>query len=283
MRLTRAVRAAGRAQAAHHRRRTAAARRPCRSDRRPDHASPASRTSRSPPTACCSAKHADGTARRPACARHRQPRQPRPGRVRAHERRLRQRRRSAGRHRARAARRPRADQGQRGRPARRQRPHGVLALVEHFRGTRRHRALHRVHGRRQPQRLAARAGACRRSELLALIQRALAAARRCARTIAARSPSATRSTTARAKSGFISSVTQPFCGDCSRARLSSDGVLYTCLFAQQGTDLRAPLRAGAGDDELLAHDPRRLERARDRYSELRAEAAPQRRRVRKSK
>ena len=51
--------------------------------------------------------------------------------------------------------------------------------------------------------------------------------------------------------GFISSVTQPFCGACSRARLSSDGSFYTCLFAQKGTDLRAPLRAGADDDELM--------------------------------
>ena len=54
--------------------------------------------------------------------------------------------------------------------------------------------------------------------------------------------------------GFISSITQPFCGDCSRARLSSDGVLYTCLFATHGLDLRAPLRAGASDEELLRCD-----------------------------
>ncbi len=50
--------------------------------------------------------------------------------------------------------------------------------------------------------------------------------------------------------GFISSVTQPFCGACSRARLSSDGSFYTCLFAQTGTDLRAPLRAGVDDAEM---------------------------------
>ena len=42
-------------------------------------------------------------------------------------------------------------------------------------------------------------------------------------------------------------MSQPFCGDCSRARLSSDGVLYTCLFAQTGTDLRGPLRSGTDD------------------------------------
>jgi len=70
--------------------------------------------------------------------------------------------------------------------------------------------------------------------------------------------------------GFISSVTQPFCGDCSRARLSSDGVIYTCLFATRGTNLRDALRSGASDEQLL--DTIRsvwLNRA-DRYSELRA-------------
>src|SRR6202008_4555508 len=51
--------------------------------------------------------------------------------------------------------------------------------------------------------------------------------------------------------GFISSVTQPFCGDCSRARLSSDGVIYTCLFANHGTGVRELLRSGASDEEIL--------------------------------
>ncbi len=51
--------------------------------------------------------------------------------------------------------------------------------------------------------------------------------------------------------GFISSVSQPFCGACSRARLSSEGKFYTCLFATHGLDLRAPLRAGAGDADIL--------------------------------
>jgi cyclic pyranopterin phosphate synthase len=69
--------------------------------------------------------------------------------------------------------------------------------------------------------------------------------------------------------GFISSVTEPFCGDCSRARLSADGMLYTCLFANQGTDLRESLRNGADDDELLGIlSSIWLQRA-DRYSELR--------------
>lgn len=69
--------------------------------------------------------------------------------------------------------------------------------------------------------------------------------------------------------GFISSVTQPFCGDCTRARLSSDGKFYTCLFAAEGTDLRAPLRGGASDEELLSLIRAVWERRADRYSELR--------------
>jgi len=69
--------------------------------------------------------------------------------------------------------------------------------------------------------------------------------------------------------GFISSVTEPFCGDCSRARLSADGKLYTCLFANQGTDLRESLRNGADDQEIKdILSSIWLQRA-DRYSELR--------------
>jgi cyclic pyranopterin phosphate synthase len=70
--------------------------------------------------------------------------------------------------------------------------------------------------------------------------------------------------------GFISSVSQPFCGDCSRARISSDGSFYTCLFATQGVDLRGPLRAGATDDELFELVRGVWSGRRDRYSELRA-------------
>lgn len=71
--------------------------------------------------------------------------------------------------------------------------------------------------------------------------------------------------------GLISSVSAPFCGDCSRARISAVGVLYTCLFAGSGTDLRAPLRAGA--DDAAMHDLiAGVWRARrDRYSEERGE------------
>jgi len=70
--------------------------------------------------------------------------------------------------------------------------------------------------------------------------------------------------------GVISSVSQPFCGSCTRARLTIDGSLVTCLFATGGTDLRTPLRAGATDDELR-DQIRSVWRARsDRYSEERA-------------
>ena len=70
--------------------------------------------------------------------------------------------------------------------------------------------------------------------------------------------------------GFISSVTQPFCGDCSRARLSSDGMVYTCLFATHGTSLREALRSGATDDQLLDIVRNIWLKRSDRYSELRA-------------
>jgi GTP 3',8-cyclase len=69
--------------------------------------------------------------------------------------------------------------------------------------------------------------------------------------------------------GFISSVSQPFCGACSRARLSSEGKFYTCLFATQGIDLRAPLRAGVDDSELLRILKGAWAGRSDRYSELR--------------
>jgi GTP 3',8-cyclase len=69
--------------------------------------------------------------------------------------------------------------------------------------------------------------------------------------------------------GVVASVTQPFCGGCSRARLSAEGRLYTCLFAARGHDLRAPLRLGASDDELVKRLRGIWTRRTDRYSELR--------------
>jgi cyclic pyranopterin phosphate synthase len=71
--------------------------------------------------------------------------------------------------------------------------------------------------------------------------------------------------------GFISSVSQPFCGACSRARLSSEGKFYTCLFATEGIDLRGPLRDGADDAELLRIIRGAWVARTDRYSELREE------------
>jgi len=71
--------------------------------------------------------------------------------------------------------------------------------------------------------------------------------------------------------GFISSVSDPFCGSCTRIRLSSDGRLFTCLFAAAGTDLKGPLRDGADDDDLLRIVSRVWGRRGDRYSEIRAE------------
>ncbi|MBC7680093.1 MAG: GTP 3',8-cyclase MoaA [Pseudorhodobacter sp.] len=73
--------------------------------------------------------------------------------------------------------------------------------------------------------------------------------------------------------GVISSVSKPFCGTCTRARLTAIGELYTCLFATSGTDLRAVLRSGATDDELLAAVGGRWATRDDRYSQLRGEGA----------
>ena len=71
--------------------------------------------------------------------------------------------------------------------------------------------------------------------------------------------------------GVIASVTQPFCGSCTRARISAEGKLYTCLFAVRGVDLRALLRDGATDEELRERLVAVWQRRKDRYSELRSE------------
>jgi len=69
--------------------------------------------------------------------------------------------------------------------------------------------------------------------------------------------------------GFISSVSKPFCGDCSRARISADGKIYTCLFATKGHDLRAVLRSGASNEEIGDFMSSIWQHRDDRYSELR--------------
>ena len=75
--------------------------------------------------------------------------------------------------------------------------------------------------------------------------------------------------------GVIASVTQPFCGACSRARLSAEGKLYTCLFASEGVDLRRLLRGGAPAEALSATIGAIWGRRNDRYSELRTDRTPQ--------
>ncbi|MDE2343082.1 MAG: GTP 3',8-cyclase MoaA [Betaproteobacteria bacterium] len=72
--------------------------------------------------------------------------------------------------------------------------------------------------------------------------------------------------------GLIASVTQPFCRGCTRLRLSTDGRLYTCLFATEGVDIKTPLRAGADDETLVQTISRLWQQRSDRYSEIRTEA-----------
>jgi len=79
--------------------------------------------------------------------------------------------------------------------------------------------------------------------------------------------------------GVITSVTQPFCGSCTRARISAEGKLYTCLFAVRGTDLRAIVRGGATDEELDLAIGEVWAKRSDRYSELRSEQTVARARV----
>lgn len=74
--------------------------------------------------------------------------------------------------------------------------------------------------------------------------------------------------------GVIASVTQPFCGSCTRARLSTDGKIYTCLFGTAGTDLRESLRSKATDDDLRDLIAAVWSNRTDRYSEERAQLAP---------
>ncbi len=73
----------------------------------------------------------------------------------------------------------------------------------------------------------------------------------------------------RGEIGFISSVSAPFCGDCHRARISADGTVYTCLFANEGKNLRDPLRAGASDAEMVGLLQSIWRSRGDRYSEIR--------------
>jgi cyclic pyranopterin phosphate synthase len=71
--------------------------------------------------------------------------------------------------------------------------------------------------------------------------------------------------------GFISSVTRAFCKDCTRARLSAEGSIYTCLFATQGTDLRSLIRGDASDEDISAAIAKVWRTRTDRYSEIRTD------------
>ena len=79
--------------------------------------------------------------------------------------------------------------------------------------------------------------------------------------------------------GVISSVTQAFCRDCNRMRLSTEGSLYTCLFAHQGHDLKALVRGGASDDAIRDQVAAVWRQRDDRYSEIRTQATPGQKRV----
>ncbi|HQT81396.1 MAG: GTP 3',8-cyclase MoaA [Ferrovum sp. 37-45-19] len=81
------------------------------------------------------------------------------------------------------------------------------------------------------------------------------------------------------KVGFITSVTQPFCGDCTRIRLSTDGKLYSCLFATTGFDLRQQLRSGASDQALSTMIIALWQKRSDRYSELRQIASGEKKKI----
>ena len=79
--------------------------------------------------------------------------------------------------------------------------------------------------------------------------------------------------------GIITSVTEPFCGHCTRARVSADGKLFTCLFANRGIDLLSPMRDGYTDTEIEALIRQKWESRQDRYSEIRSEETASRERV----
>ena len=79
--------------------------------------------------------------------------------------------------------------------------------------------------------------------------------------------------------GVIASVTQPFCGDCSRVRLSATGQLYTCLFATNGHDLREMLRSGATDEQIQVRIESIWQLRNDRYSEIRSASTSERQKI----
>ena len=79
--------------------------------------------------------------------------------------------------------------------------------------------------------------------------------------------------------GVIASVTQPFCGGCTRIRLSAEGQLFTCLFGTLGHDVRSLLRSGKSDDDVLAFISAIWKTRRDKYSEIRSAETAELKRV----
>ena len=79
--------------------------------------------------------------------------------------------------------------------------------------------------------------------------------------------------------GLISSVTEPFCGDCTRARLSADGRLFTCLFSSKGLDLLTMMRDGSTDKELVEAIKKTWRNRKDRYSEIRSKQTTESHRI----
>ena len=146
----------------------------------------------------------------------------------------------------------------------------VVPMARHFRERGAHPALHRVHGRRHTN-------GWRMDDVVPAAEIVAADRRRAAaRAGRAQLPGEVakrwRYRDGSGEIGVIASVTQPFCGDCTRARLSAEGELYTCLFARRGHDLRALLRGGASDEELDGAIAAIWRVRADRYSELRTAA-----------
>ena len=143
----------------------------------------------------------------------------------------------------------------RARPQRSHRARPGRALPRH----RRHRALHRVHGRRQSQSLEPAIASCRRASWSSASARA-GRCTPCEENYRGEVAERYAFDDGAGEVGFISSVTNPFCGDCTRARLSSEGVFYTCLFATLGRWICARRCATARrDDELRSTHPQHLD------------------------
>ena len=138
---------------------------------------------------------------------------------------------------------------------------GILAMAEHFRGTGvilrfiEYMDVGATNGWRLDEVVPS-------AEIVTRDRRRAGRSSRSSRPTAARSPRATATATASGEIGLISSVTQPFCHDCTRARLSAEGKLYTCLFASRGHDLRALVRGESLRRRARRAAARALARAR---------------------